>query len=233
MDASPLHAISPVDGRYAAGTQTLKSFYSEAGLIQYRIRVEVAYLFALAKVIPTVDWSALIAAQETLTNWSASLPLSDIERVKTIEKTTNHDVKAVEYCIKEKLDELGLQAYKEWVHFGLTSQDINNTAIPLSFKDASTDVMLPALQNIVNIMKRQAQDWKDIPLLAKTHGQPASPTRLGKEWYVFVARSIGLNLVTALWARIWDCIGYHLPHRSSPTISWRLSSIIGNESTTF
>ena len=148
MDASPLHAISPVDGRYAAGTQTLKSFYSEAGLIQYRIRVEVAYLFALAKVIPTVDWSALIAAQETLTNWSASLPLSDIERVKTIEKTTNHDVKAVEYCIKEKLDELGLQAYKEWVHFGLTSQDINNTAIPLSFKNASTDVMLPALQNL-------------------------------------------------------------------------------------
>ena len=210
MDASPLHAISPVDGRYAAGTQTLKSFYSEAGLIQYRIRVEVAYLFALAKVIPTVDWSALIAAQETLTNWSASLPLSDIERVKTIEKTTNHDVKAVEYCIKEKLDELGLQAYKEWVHFGLTSQDINNTAIPLSFKDASTDVMLPALQNIVNIMKRQAQDWKDIPLLAKTHGQPASPTRLGKEWYVFVARlesQLNLLATPSLFRKIWWCNG--------------------------
>ena len=224
MDASPLHAISPVDGRYAAGTQTLKSFYSEAGLIQYRIRVEVAYLFALAKVIPTVDWSALIAAQETLTNWSASLPLSDIERVKTIEKTTNHDVKAVEYCIKEKLDELGLQAYKEWVHFGLTSQDINNTAIPLSFKDASTDVMLPSLQNIVNIMKRQAQDWKDIPLLAKTHGQPASPTRLGKEWYVFVARlESQLNLLATLpfSAKFGGATGNYNAHQVAfPQINW-------------
>ena len=224
MDASPLHAISPVDGRYAAGTQTLKSFYSEAGLIQYRIRVEVAYLFALAKVIPTVDWSALIAAQETLTNWSASLPLSDIERVKTIEKTTNHDVKAVEYCIKEKLDELGLQAYKEWVHFGLTSQDINNTAIPLSFKDASTEVMLPALQNIVNIMKRQAQDWKDIPLLAKTHGQPASPTRLGKEWYVFVARlESQLNLLATLpfSAKFGGATGNYNAHQVAfPQINW-------------
>ncbi|MFN6046373.1 MAG: lyase family protein, partial [Bacteroidota bacterium] len=113
----------------AAGTQTLKSFYSEAGLIQYRIRVEVAYLFALAKVIPTVDWSALIAAQETLTNWSASLPLSDIERVKTIEKTTNHDVKAVEYWIKSRFEARPeLQKASEFVHFACTSEDINNTS---------------------------------------------------------------------------------------------------------
>jgi adenylosuccinate lyase len=130
----------------------------------------------------------------------------------------------VEYCIKEKLDELGLQAYKEWVHFGLTSQDINNTAIPLSFKNASTDVMLPALQNIVNIMKRQAQDWKDIPLLAKTHGQPASPTRLGKEWYVFVARlESQLNLLATLpfSAKFGGATGNYNAHQVAfPQINW-------------
>ncbi|MFM2300081.1 MAG: hypothetical protein RIR98_1689, partial [Bacteroidota bacterium] len=224
MDASPLHAISPVDGRYAAGTQKLKSFYSEAGLIQYRIRVEVAYLFALSNVIPNVDWSLLLAAKDTLTQWSLDLPLSDIERVKTIEKTTNHDVKAVEYCIKEKLDALGLQAYKEWVHFGLTSQDINNTAIPMSFKEASGSVMLPALKNILGIMKQQAQDWKDIPLLAKTHGQPASPTRLGKEWYVFVARlesqlaSLGQVPFSAKFGGATG--NYNAHHVAFPQINW-------------
>ena len=124
-------------------TQALKQFYSEAGLIQYRIRVEVAYLFALTKVLSKVDWSDLLKHKQMLMDWCQNLPESDIERVKTIEKTTNHDVKAVEYCIKEKLDSLGLQAYKEWVHFGLTSQDINNTAIPLSFKEATAAVMIP------------------------------------------------------------------------------------------
>ena len=199
MDASPLYAISPVDGRYAGGTKDLKRFYSEAGLIQYRIRVEVAYLFALAKVIPNVDWSELLKHQNTLTDWCTNLPEMDIQRVKTIEKTTNHDVKAVEYCIKEKMDALGLQAYKEWVHFGLTSQDINNTAIPLSFKEASNAVMMPALDEVIQILISQSQAWKDIPLLAKTHGQPASPTRLGKEWYVFVARLEGqINLLSKL-----------------------------------
>ena len=224
MDASPLHAISPVDGRYASGTQKLKPYFSEAGLIQYRIRVEVAYLFALAKVIPNVDWTALQAAEEVLTQWSVQLPLSDIERVKTIEKTTNHDVKAVEYCIKEKLDALGLQAYKEWVHFGLTSQDINNTAIPLSFKDASTDVLFPAIENIVAILKKQAQDWKDIPMLAKTHGQPASPTRLGKEWYVFVSRLEsqlhGLYRIP-FSAKFGGATGnYNAHHVAFPQINW-------------
>ncbi|MBM3438899.1 MAG: adenylosuccinate lyase [Bacteroidetes bacterium] len=224
MDASPLHAISPVDGRYASGTKNLKPFYSEAGLIQYRIRVEVAYLFALAKVVPNVDWSALIAAQETLTQWSANLPLEDIERVKTIEKTTNHDVKAVEYCIKEKLDTLGLQAYKEWVHFGLTSQDINNTAIPLSFKEATHQVMLPAMARVLAILEQQAQDWKDIPMLAKTHGQPASPTRLGKEWYVFVARlESQINLLANLpfSAKFGGATGNYNAHQVAfPQINW-------------
>lgn len=224
MDASPLFAISPVDGRYAAGTRNLKAYYSEAGLIQYRIRVEVAYLFALSTVIPNVDWSALIAAKKSLMDWCNELPLTDIERVKTIEKTTNHDVKAVEYCIKEKLDELGLQAYKEWVHFGLTSQDINNTAIPLSFKEASSAVMLPALNNILNILKQQAQDWKDIPLLAKTHGQPASPTRLGKEWYVFVSRLEsqihGLSHLP-FSAKFGGATGnYNAHHVAFPNIDW-------------
>jgi adenylosuccinate lyase len=224
MDASPLFAISPVDGRYAAGTRNLKAYYSEAGLIQYRIRVEVAYLFALSTVIPNVDWSALIAAKKSLMDWCNDLPLTDIERVKTIEKTTNHDVKAVEYCIKEKLDELGLQAYKEWVHFGLTSQDINNTAIPLSFKEASSAVMLPALNNILNILKQQAQDWKDIPLLAKTHGQPASPTRLGKEWYVFVSRlESQLHGLSHLpfSAKFGGATGnYNAHHVAFPNIDW-------------
>jgi adenylosuccinate lyase len=224
MDASPLFAISPVDGRYAAGTRNLKAYYSEAGLIKYRIRVEVAYLFALSTVIPNVDWSALIAAKTSLMDWCNDLPLTDIERVKTIEKTTNHDVKAVEYCIKEKLDELGLQAYKEWVHFGLTSQDINNTAIPLSFKEASSAVMLPALNNIVNILKQQAQDWKDIPLLAKTHGQPASPTRLGKEWYVFVSRlESQLHGLSHLpfSAKFGGATGnYNAHHVAFPNIDW-------------
>jgi adenylosuccinate lyase len=224
MDASPLYAISPVDGRYASGTQALKPFYSEAGLIQYRIRVEVAYLFALADVIPQVDWTALKAHKEILTQWSLALPEVDIQRVKTIEKTTNHDVKAVEYCIKEKLDALGLQAYKEWVHFGLTSQDINNTAIPLSFKEASEQVMLPALQAVVEILKQQALAWKNIPLLAKTHGQPASPTMLGKEWYVFVARLEGqLNALSTVpfSAKFGGATGnYNAHHVAFPKINW-------------
>lgn len=224
MDASPLYAISPIDGRYATGTQVLKPFYSEAGLIQYRIRVEVAYLFALAKVIPNVDWTALLQHQNTLTEWCKHLPESDIQRVKTIEKTTNHDVKAVEYCIKEKLDALDLQVYKEWVHFGLTSQDINNTAIPLSFKEASESAMIPALRNVLEILRSQAVAWKDIPLLAKTHGQPASPTRLGKEWYVFVARLEGqLKSLEQIpfSAKFGGATGnYNAHHVAFPQIDW-------------
>ena len=224
MDASPLYAISPVDGRYAGGTQALKQFYSEAGLIQYRIRVEVAYLFALTKVLSKVDWSDLLKHKQMLMDWCQNLPESDIERVKTIEKTTNHDVKAVEYCIKEKLDSLGLQAYKEWVHFGLTSQDINNTAIPLSFKEATATVMIPALHQVIELIKSQAQSWKDIPLLAKTHGQPASPTRLGKEWYVFVARLQGqLDLLSQLpySAKFGGATGnYNAHHVAFPETDW-------------
>ena len=182
MDASPLYAISPVDGRYAGGTKDLKRFYSEAGLIQYRIRVEVAYLFALAKVITNVDWSELLKHQNTLTSWCENLPEVDVQRVKTIEKTTNHDVKAVEYCIKEKMDALGLQAYKEWVHFGLTSQDINNTAIPLSFKEASNAVMMPAMPLIAlstpannSLIVRYT---KYPPANATAIGNPRSPINL-------------------------------------------------------
>lgn len=235
MDASPLFAISPVDGRYANGTQALKPYYSEAGLIQYRIRIEVSYLFALSKVIPNVDWTDLLNHKQILTTWSIKLPDSDIERVKTIEKTTNHDVKAVEYCIKEKLEDLGLTAYKEWVHFGLTSQDINNTAIPLSFKEGNKSVMLPALEHVIGMMKSQAQAWKDIPLLAKTHGQPASPTRLGKEWYVFVARLQGqINSLKNIpfSAKFGGATGNYNAHQVAfPNIDWLTfgNDFVGND----
>lgn len=224
MDTHALYAISPVDGRYAGGTQSLKCYYSEAGLIQYRIRVEIAYLFALSDAIITVDWSKLLAKKVILTTWADSLTEADILDVKTIEKTTNHDVKAIEYAIKNKLESLGLGSFKEWVHFGLTSQDINNTAIPLSFKDASIAVMLPAIQRIIVTMQSQAQEWKDIPMLARTHGQAATPTRLGKEWWVFVSRLKGQLESLALLpfsAKFGGASGNYNAHQVAfPTIDW-------------
>lgn len=189
MLLNELSAVSPIDGRYRKSTQSLSQYFSEAGLIQYRVRVEVEYLIALSHVaLRGSDFGMLMDKSVELRNWAKQLTIEEIQSVKEIEKTTNHDVKAVEYFVKSKLEDLGLNYYKEWVHFGLTSQDINNTSIPWSMKNAIENVVLPKLISIVDILKTQAKSWEKQPMLAKTHGQPASPTTLGKEWWVFVSR---------------------------------------------
>ncbi len=222
--SSALYSISPIDGRYQSATQSLQSYFSEAALIRYRVRMEIAYLMDLSTVIPKVDFTALHQHKETLTAWAASLDTPDLERVKTIEKTTNHDVKAVEYLIKEKLDALGLEIYKEWVHFGLTSQDVNNTSIPWSLKDANTDVMIPAVQELIALLHEQAKAWEHQPMLAKTHGQPASPTRLGKEWMVYVRRlESQLSSLSQIpySAKFGGATGnFNAHHVAYPGISW-------------
>lgn len=192
MALSELHAISPVDGRYRKQTAPLAAFFSEAALIRYRILVEVKYLGELAALpLPGVDWSNFTEKWPALQQWAADLHDDEILRVKEIEKTTNHDVKAVEYLIKEQLDAMQLSEYREWVHFGLTSQDINNTSVPLSLKDATHFVMVPKIHHISDLLTSMAEQWKAIPMLAHTHGQPASPTKLGKEILVFVERLKG------------------------------------------
>jgi adenylosuccinate lyase len=189
MDLSQLSAISPVDGRYRKVTSGLAPYFSEAGLIKYRIRVEIEYLIALAELpIPNVDFSELLKKKESLLNWASNPDEKAIQSAKDIERTTNHDVKAVEYVVKEKLDSEGLQQYREWVHFGLTSQDINNTAIPLSCKEALEELVFVQLQHVIDKLRSMATEWSNISMLARTHGQPASPTRLGKEIMVFVVR---------------------------------------------
>ncbi|QCK14087.1 adenylosuccinate lyase [Mangrovivirga cuniculi] len=188
MELTDLTAISPVDGRYRSKTDSLAEYFSEYGLIKYRVRIEIEYFIALCEQkIPQLS-SVDADKFESLRSIYKEFTLDDAKAIKEIEKTTNHDVKAVEYLIKEKFDALGLEDVKEFVHFGLTSQDINNTAIPLSIKEAHEKVLLPALNNVIELMSGIAEDWKDISMLAKTHGQPASPTRLGKEIEVFVSR---------------------------------------------
>ena len=189
MELTSLTAISPVDGRYRSQLATLAPYFSEFGLIRYRVRVEVEYFLFLAekkifKLPAGVKAAKLRSIYEQFTE-------EDAQQIKTIEKTTNHDVKAVEYFLKERLKDLGAGESVEWVHFGLTSQDINNTATPLLWKEALEETYLPALQNIVLKLRKMAREWQGIPMLAKTHGQPASPTTLGKEWMVFVERLEG------------------------------------------
>jgi len=183
-----LTAISPIDGRYASQTEILSHFFSEKALIHYRIQVEVKYLMMLG----SLNLSSLegISSEQltALERWSENLPDDVAQMVKEIEKTTNHDVKAVEYVVKEKLSELGLEKYLEMVHFGLTSQDINNTAFPMMIRDALQNVYIPHLEQIIQELGELAYEWKDIPMLARTHGQPASPTLLGKEFMVFAER---------------------------------------------
>jgi len=183
-----LTAISPLDGRYRSKTEQLAGYFSEYALIKYRVMVEVEYFIALALTgIP--ELSGMENQQfETLREISRTFTREDAERVKQIEKTTNHDVKAVEYFLKEKLEEAGMGSVKEFIHFGLTSQDINNTAIPLSLKDAVRDVYYPRLETLMQTLGELASGWDRIPMLARTHGQPASPTRLGKEIRVFIKR---------------------------------------------
>ncbi|MFI3306870.1 MAG: adenylosuccinate lyase [Rikenellaceae bacterium] len=183
-----LTAISPIDGRYRRVTESLGDYFSESALIKYRIRVEVEYFISLTQ-IPLPELASFPQDKfADLRSLYLDFKLEDAQRVKEIESVTNHDVKAIEYIIKEKMDVMGLEAYKEFVHFGLTSQDINNTSVPLSIKEALVDVVTPALDELLATLKGMAQEWAEISMLARTHGQPASPTKLGKEIQVYVER---------------------------------------------
>ena len=189
MNLDVLTAISPIDGRYRSKTQPLAPYFSEFALIKYRVRVEIEYFITLVELplpqLATFPHDKL----DTLRDIYRLFDEEAATRVKTIEQTTNHDVKAIEYYIKEQFDAIGgLEPYKEFIHFGLTSQDINNTSVPLSLKEAVEDVYIPTLQRLIDDLKAKAAEWADVPMLAKTHGQPASPTRLGKEVMVFVYR---------------------------------------------
>ena len=188
MTLSPLSAISPIDGRYHNATAELAEYFSEYALIKYRVFVEIEYFIALCEhPLPQLQ-SFDKNITEKLRNIYRNFSEEDAENIKQIEKTTNHDVKAVEYFIKHEFDALNIAGYKEFIHFGLTSQDINNTAIPYSFKLALKDVYYPLLDELITLLKKYAADWDKIPMLAHTHGQPASPTRLGKEIQVFIER---------------------------------------------
>ncbi len=185
-----LNAVSPIDGRYRSKCEPLAKYFSEGALIKYRVRVEVEYFIALADRLKSVrpQLAAVAAKAEALRDIYRNFADADAQAIKDIEKVTNHDVKAVEYFLKGKFDEMGLAELKEFIHFGLTSQDINNTSVPLSMKDCAVEVLLPAYRKILAMLDERANEWKDIPMLAHTHGQPASPTTLGKEWGVFAYR---------------------------------------------
>lgn len=188
MSNTPLLAISPVDGRYASKTAELVPFFSEFALIKYRVKVEIEYFKALVEIPLEQLQDFPPAGMAVLENIINSFDENEAQQIKDIEKVTNHDVKAVEYFLKEKFDEGGISQYKEFIHFGLTSQDINNTATPLMLKEGVEQVYIPGLEKLINALDQLAEAWKDIPMLARTHGQPASPTRLGKEIKVFVVR---------------------------------------------
>lgn len=225
MILTPLTSISPIDGRYRSKTEKLADYFSEYALIKYRVLVEVEYFIALCELplpqLSDIDQSVFPKLQKIVENFSEA----DALKIKETEKVTNHDVKAVEYFVKEKFDELGLEKYKEFIHFGLTSQDINNTSIPLSLKDALNEVYYPMLEELIAKLKAYAEEWKDIAMLAKTHGQPASPTRLGKEIMVFVSRLEGqLQLLksTPISAKFGGATGNYNAHNAAyPSYNWR------------
>lgn len=220
-----LNAISPVDGRYRSKTQNLAPYFSEEALIKYRVLVEVEYFIALCEAgIPQlsgVDKNLFPELRKMYEQFSTE----DALWIKETEKTTNHDVKAVEYFIKSKFDALNLQAYKEFIHFGLTSQDINNTAIPLSTKEAFTNVYMPSLISVIQKLKDLSIEWKDVPMLARTHGQPASPTRLGKEILVFVERleeQMRLLFNVPFAAKFGGATGNYNAHKIAyPNTDWK------------
>ncbi len=225
---NPLHelnAVSPIDGRYRSKTESLSAYFSEEALIKYRVLVEVEYFIALCELplpqLKDIDAKIFPSLRQLYENFSSQ----DALEIKETEKTTNHDVKAVEYFIKNKFDELGLEKYKEFIHFGLTSQDINNTAIPLSTKEAFQEVYLKSLIALVGKLKDLADEWSDIPMLARTHGQPASPTRLGKEIEVFVERieeQMRLLFNVPFAAKFGGATGnYNAHHVAYPQIDWR------------
>ncbi len=224
MIFEPLTAISPVDGRYRNKTERLADYFSEAALIRYRVRVEIEYFIALCEVplpqLTGVDHAKFEALRRLYTDFS----LDDARRVKEIEATTNHDVKAVEYLVKEKMEAVGLGQWKEFVHFGLTSQDINNTASPLTLKEALAEVYLPLLTELRDRIEAMADEWSSVPMLARTHGQPASPTILGKEMRVFVERldrQIGRLREVAVPAKFGGATGnFNAHHAAYPAIDW-------------
>ena len=219
-----LTAISPIDGRYRNTTEKLADYFSESALINYRVLVEIEYFIALCELplpqLKTVDHSTFPMLRNIYENFTEE----NAQQIKDIEKTTNHDVKAVEYFLKEKFDALELNEQKEFIHFGLTSQDINNTAIPLSIMNATKECILPELKEIVNILIALGQDWKEVPMLARTHGQPASPTRLGKEIDVFATRlesQIKLLKAVPFSAKFGGATGnMNAHHVAYPEIDW-------------
>jgi len=223
VQLNSLTAISPIDGRYHKATESLSPYFSEFGLIYYRVRVEVEYFIALTYTLPELSGFPK-DLEPKLRNLYKNFSEADAESIKEIEKTTNHDVKAVEYFLKKKFDELNLSQYKEFIHFGLTSQDINNTAIPLSLKEFMTTGLVPALDKLVNELTVLSVQWKDIALLARTHGQPASPTRLGKEIYVFVERiqkQLELLKTIPYTAKFGGATGnFNAHHVAYPEINW-------------
>ena len=224
MDFQLLTAISPIDGRYRSKVDGLALYFSEYALIRYRVLVEVEYFISLCELplpqLQNVDHSIYSQLRAIYKGFR----LEDAERIKEIEQVTNHDVKAVEYFIKEQFDKLEMTDYKEFIHFGLTSQDINNTAVPLSLKDAIHTIYYPLLEELISQLDAFAQEWKDIPMLAKTHGQPASPTRLGKEIKVFVERlNIQLSLLknVPVSAKFGGATGnFNAHHVAYPDIDW-------------
>ena len=226
MDLNLLTAVSPIDGRYRSKTEPLAEYFSEYALIRYRIRVEIEYFITLCE-LPLPQLEGFDAALfERLRGIYRQFTPADAQRVKEIEQVTNHDVKAVEYYIKEQFDQIGgLDAYKEFIHFGLTSQDINNTSVPLSVKEALEQVYIPCVEELIEVLNDDAEQWRQIPMLAKTHGQPASPTRLGKEIMVFVYRlQEQLNALKdiPLTAKFGGATGnYNAHHVAYPQYDWK------------
>ena len=225
MIFSTLTAISPVDGRYRNKAENLAAYFSEYALVKYRVQVEIEYFITLSEFLPQLRMLATAENKENLRKIYREFSVEDATRIKEIESVTNHDVKAVEYFIKEKFDLLSLQQYKEFIHFGLTSQDINNTSVPLSIKDALNDVYFPGLQQVIDLLKSYAEEWADVPMLAKTHGQPASPTRLGKEVMVFVYRleqQVKLLKATPVSAKFGGATGnFNAHHVAYPDYDWK------------
>lgn len=225
MSLSSLNAISPIDGRYRNKVEALAPYFSEAALIKYRVLVEIEYFIALCEIplpqLEAIDTSLFEALRKIYTEFNDA----DATTIKDIEKVTNHDVKAVEYFIKDKFDALGLSKYKEFIHFGLTSQDINNTAVPLSIKEAMNAIYVPEYLTVLNQLEELAEEWKNVPMLARTHGQPASPTRLGKEIMVFVVRlKEQFNLLNDVpsAAKFGGATGnFNAHHVAYPEIDWK------------
>ena len=226
MELDLLTAISPIDGRYRGKTAALAAYFSEYALIRYRVRVEIEYFITLCE-LPLPQLASFDKTLfETLRNIYRNFTEQDAQRVKDIEKVTNHDVKAVEYFIKEQFDKIGgLDAYKEFIHFGLTSQDINNTSVPLSLKEALEECYYPQIEELIAQLREYAEEWKEVSMLAKTHGQPASPTRLGKEVMVFVyrlERQLQMLKACPITAKFGGATGnYNAHHVAYPGYDWR------------